>query len=77
MLVDLHRSRRKPKRISQRIALALVFFISSFVLIVNNSTQLFQSYNLLNSFWTTTIPIIGLVISSIWIIILTGLGEFE
>lgn len=66
----------KKKYNVQRIIISLMVLIFTAILIINNSTQLLQTYNVQLSQTTITyISFIGLILSSIWAVILASMGR--
>lgn len=71
-------ARRKKRRTMQRIIIGISFLLFSAILVVNNSTQLLQTYGLpLSKTMLTYIAFAGGLASAIWAIILASMGEFS
>ena len=66
------------RRTMQRIIIGISFLIFSSILVINNTTQLLQTFNIpLNRSLLTWISLVGIFASAIWAIILASIGEFD
>ena len=66
------------RRITQRLIIGISFLFFSIVLVINNSTQLIQTFNIpLTKSLITWISIIAVLSSAIWAIVLASIGEFS
>lgn len=62
----------------QRLFIGLTFLVTSAIVVVNNSTQLFQTYKVpLSETTLNYIAFGGLILASVWAIILASIGEFS
>lgn len=70
--------RTRQRKKWQKIAAGLTFLVFSIVLIINNATQLFQTFNIpLTQLTISVIAIAAMFGSCIWAIILASMGEFD
>lgn len=71
-------AKRRKRRTMQRLILGISFLFFSTILVVNNSTQLLQTYNFpLSQTTLTYIAFAGGLASAIWAIVLASMGEFS
>jgi len=69
---------RKSRRTGQRIFIGISFLLFSVILVVNNSTQLLQTYNVpLSQTTLNYILAVGFIAAAIWAIILASMGELS
>ncbi len=68
----------KKRRTNQRIIIGVSFLFFSIILVVNNTTQLLQTFGIkMSSPILFIVSIIGVLASAIWAIVLAAIGEFN
>lgn len=68
----------KKRRPFQRVVIGISFLFFSAILVINNSTQLLQTFGVpLSQTTLTYISFIGFIAAAIWAIILAAMGEFR
>ena len=69
---------KKKRKIGQRILIGVSFLFFSIILVINNTTQLLQTFGIeMSSPILFIISVIGILASAIWAIILASMGEFS
>lgn len=68
----------KKRRPIQRLIIGISFLVFSIILVINNTTQLFQTIGIpLTQMQIVWIVFIAMLISAIWAVILAAFGEFN